>query len=157
MKPQSYTLHAGNAYRELVLQNALAFLERLPQTKSWQIEVREYHKPRSSKQRRALFGVAYKAIMAAMGLSGEKEKNELHAYFCADYFGSHKDSFGRARPNRTTTTNERGEHEEIDVSEALKMYAHIQRRAAEVGIDVPDPDPALASEGNDHAPQRREG
>lgn len=153
MKPTRYILHGRLASRSDVFGQMIAFLGRLPQDKSWQIEITEWHKVRSPKQRRALFGVAYKAIMEHMGLSGEAEKNALHRYFCGDFFGLEKDAFGRDVPIRTTSKNERGEDDEIDVRTALAMYAHIQRRAAEQGIDVPDPDPALSEGDHPNAPR----
>lgn len=137
---QSYVLHKGDPNRELVLANLDSFLNRLPDTKSWQVEVFEYHKPSSEKQRRSLFGVAYKVIMAATGLHGEKEKAQLHRDFCCDFFGTRM-VLGKPHPIRTTTTNERGERDKINTVTALELYAHIQRTVAGFGIDVPDPDP----------------
>lgn len=157
MKPARYILHAGDAGAGVILHNAISFLTRLTKEKSWEIEIREWHKPRSPKQRKALFGVAYKIIMEHVGLEGEDEKRALHRYFCGQFFGLKKDELGRDVPVRTTTKNERGEDDEISTLEALKMYAHIQRRAAENGIDVPDPDPALSEEGHPYAPAKGDG
>lgn len=141
MTAKPYILHAKHPDRELVRANLHAFIDRLPDTKSWQVIIEQYHKPSTAKQRRSLFGVAYKAIMEATGLRGSRDKERLHENMCGEFFGW-KDApmVGRV-PVRTTTTNERGEREKITTLVALEMYAHIQHLAAEYGVDVPDPDP----------------
>jgi len=136
-----FILHAGDDERPRILANCAAFLGQLPPSKSWQIEIVPYVKKRSPKQRRALFGAAYKALMEFAGLEGSEEKNELHRFMCREYFGERPDALGRMVPVRTTTKNERGEHDEISVDEALKFYAFLQRKGADVGCYVPDPDP----------------
>lgn len=136
---QTFVFHKEDPYRERIVVNATEFLWRLPAGKSWQVEIRPYRKPRSDKQRKALFGAAYKPIMEYMGLRGEQDKNDLHAFFCGEYWGWHPQL--RNKPIRTTTRNERGERDEISTREALDFYAFIQQRAAEQGVFVPDPDP----------------
>jgi len=42
------------------------------------VTVEEYRPARSAKQRSALFGCAYKALMEQMGLRGERDKEALH-------------------------------------------------------------------------------
>lgn len=140
---QKFILHTDPT-RGMILANAHAFLDRLPDTKAWQIEIKQYRKSRSDKQRNSLFGVAYKPIMEFVGLRGDKDKQELHTYFCGEYFGwTEGGSFSRKRPVRTTTKNERGEDDEIDTQTANDMYAFIQQRASEQGIYVPDPEPQV--------------
>jgi len=142
VKPQRYILNANDDNRDHVRANAQGFIDRLPSDKSWQIEVREWHKPRSGQQRKALFAAAYGAIMEATGLQGEREKNQLHEYMCMEFWGSKPGVMpGMVVPVRTTTTNERGERDEIDAATAIEFYEFIQRKGAECGIDVPDPDP----------------
>lgn len=141
MNAQHYILHAEHPDRQLVRANLDSYLNRLPDDKSWEIEVRQYHKTRTDKQRRSLFGVAYKAIMDATGLRGARDKDQLHENMCGEFFGwKAVPMLGRV-PVRTTTVNENGEKDEIDTNTALDMYEHIQRIAIEYGIDVPDPDP----------------
>lgn len=138
---QRYILHKNDDSRDQVKANLHAFIDRLPSDKAWQCVIDAYHKPRTTKQRKALFSAAYGPIMEFMGLQGTEDKNELHRFFCREFFGEREDAFGRMVPIRTTTRNERGEREEITTVVALEMYAFIQRRAAEQGIDVADPDP----------------
>lgn len=135
----SHVLHKGHPDHDIVRANLHAFIDRLPDTKSWEVEVSEYHKPRSDKQRKALFGAAYKPLMEFMGLRGEHDKEDLHHFFCGEYWGWHP--VLRNKPLRTTTRNEQGQRQEISTVEALDFYAFIQQRAAERGVMVPDPDP----------------
>lgn len=138
---QRYILHKNDDGRDQVRANLHAFIDRLPVDKAWQVEIVPHHKKRTDRQRRTLFGAAYGPIMAHMGLQGSDDKRDLHTFFCRDFFGERMDSIGRMVPIRTTTRNERGERDEITTVVALEMYAFIQRRASEQGIDVPDPDP----------------
>lgn len=141
MNHQTYTLHANDPGRALVKANAHAFIDRLPESKPWEIEIRPRRKTRSAKQRKSLFGVAYKAIMDATGLQGDADKRQLHRDMCGEFYGWTDGPLNLRKPVRTTTRNERGEPEEITTVDALELYAFIQRKAAEFGIDVPDPDP----------------
>ena len=104
------------------------------------VSVEEAKIERTEKQRASLFGVGYKALMAQMGLSGERDKQQLHTMFCGEYWGW-RDVGMLRRPVRTTTTDEHGKRDVISISDQLALYAWIQKRAAEYGYDVPDPDP----------------
>lgn len=141
---QAYALHKGDHRRDMVRANLHAFIDRLPASKSWRIEIKELRKERSLDQNAAVFGVAYAAIMAASGLEGDKEREQLHRDFCGDFWGWTTGPMGHRRPVRTTTRNERGERDVIDTETMARFYDFIQRTAAEYGIDVPDPDPLWA-------------
>lgn len=142
MKPQAYQLNANGPERPQVVANIHAFVDRLPSDKAYTVTVEVQKRVRSDSQRGALFGVAYKAIMEATGLRGSKDKDDLHEFFCGEYWGwTEPTALMKSRPVRTTTKNERGERDEISAMQALDMYAFIQQRAAENSIDVPDPDP----------------
>ena len=138
---QTFILHANDPGRERVLLNLIAFLQRLPEDKGWEVEIARYVKARTDKQRKAMFGAAYKALMEFSGLEGSREKEQLHRDMCGEFYGWTNDALGRRKPVRTTTTNERGERDEISIEEQLKFYAFLQRQGAEVGCYVPDPDP----------------
>lgn len=95
---------------------------------------------RSTLQNKALWGCAYKALEEQTG----NEPEDLHRYFCGEFFGWQKYEVMGAwtkRPVRTTTTNEAGERDVIDKMRMAEFYDFIQDRAARVGFDVPDPDP----------------
>lgn len=140
-KPQIYVLNANHPSRAQVLANLHAFVDRLPQDKAWRVEISRAHDRRSAKQNRAMWGVAYDVIMEATGLQGEDERKQLHRTFCGDFFGWTDGAMGMRKPVRTTTTNELGEKDPIDTATMAAFYDFIQRKAADFGIDVPDPDP----------------
>jgi hypothetical protein len=138
----AFVLDPKNPNCEHIRECLHKFIDQLPRTKAWEWTWRPFQKKRSDKQRKALFGAAYKPIMEFMGLRGEDDKEELHRFFCGEFWGWAKDGpFSSRRPARTTTKNERGERDEIDTKTALEFYAFIQQKAAEQGIYVPDPDP----------------
>ena len=73
------------------------------------VDVDEFVEERTDRQRRTLFGVAYKELMAQMGLAGEREKDQLHEMMCGEYFGwRDAGAMGATArvPVRTTTRNE---------------------------------------------------
>ena len=137
----SFVLHRNASNRSQILANCVSFLSQLPDTKDWQVSIDPYRKPYSAKQRKSMFGVAYAALMDYAGLEGEQDKRELHSFMCREYFGEYADKFGNKHPKRTTTKDENGEKNPISVAEQLKFYAFLQRKGAEVGCYVPDPDP----------------
>lgn len=144
--------------------DAIASLARLLEHflpgRELEISIEEWKPERSSKQRNALFGCAYKALMEQMGLSGAREKDDLHTTLCGSYWGWRTvEVLGTARrvPVRTTTTNEKGRRDVISMREQLEFYEFIQRQAAEYGFCVPDPDPAwrIRAEMDAELEQRR--
>lgn len=137
---QTFILHKDPT-RARILENAIAFLRMLPESKAWELEIRPHVKKRSTKQRKALFGAAYGALMEFSGLEGSEDKRELHRFMCGEFFGWKLDAFGRRVPVRTTTKDEHGKPDEINVEQALRFYAFLQRKGAEAGCYVPDPDP----------------
>jgi hypothetical protein len=137
---ERYVLNAGGPEREQVRANAHAFIDRLPASKSWKIEIKEYRKERTTDQNAALFGLAYPIIAKATG----NDVDDLHQAFCGKAFGwVDVEVMGevRRRPRRTTTTNDEGERSVLSTIEFADFWAMVQRISAECGIDVPDPDP----------------
>jgi len=134
-------LNKNDLRREGILASTIARLNVLPLDHSWMVEVTLLKRERTAKQRRSLFGVAYKALMEFSGLSGAAEKDALHWQMCGEYWGWKRTALGTKVPNRTTTTNENGERDVISTMEQLDFYAFLQRLGAGVGCNVPDPDP----------------
>ncbi len=135
------TITAGN--REGDIESLGRLLAAFLPGRELTVTIEEAKAERSDLQRRSLFGCAYKALMAQMGLSGESEKNDLHEFLCGEFWGwREKNIMGQIHryPIRTTTRGEDGKRDVISVREQLDLYAWIQRRAAENGYDVPDPD-----------------
>lgn len=124
--------------------NAKTYLDWLPVDGSMEVEFRPYKKPRRPKQNASLWGVAYPPLMEKMGLRGEQEKEELHEYFCGEYFGW-KEYYimnkKKVKPVRTTTRNENGERDLVSTIVMADFYSFVQQQGADNGIYVPDPDP----------------
>lgn len=100
----------------------------------------QWKEPRSDPQNNALWGVAYKAIEEATGNAPQ----DLHEYFCGEFWGWVESTvMGRRKikPRRTTTRDENGRASKVKADEFAKFYDFIQRRMAENGVYVPDPDP----------------
>lgn len=119
----------------------MTFLAAVPLTEEFQVTIGPIKKERSDLQNRALWGCAYKTLRDATG----NDPEDLHAYFCGEYFGwSEYEVLGqkRKRPARTTTKDQDGKRDVISTFHLSDFYAFIQQRAAEtVGVYVPDPDP----------------
>jgi hypothetical protein len=130
--------------RDEILARMVRFVHQLDAAKAWEWTCAPYKRKRSVSQNNALFGVAYPPIMEHCGLRGERDREDLHSYFCGEFWGwVEYDLLGKRkhRPKRTTTTNEDGKRDVISTTEFMDFYAFVQQRAAEQGILVPDPDP----------------
>lgn len=137
---QRFQLNANGPERPRVLANAHAFIDRLPMDRSWRIEIALLRKSRTTDQNAALWGVAYPPICEATGY----HPDELHDAMCRKFFGTREcEVMGElvTRPRRTTTTDEHGKHDVIDRATFADFYSMVQRIGAEIGVDVPDPDP----------------
>lgn len=122
--------------------NAIKEIEGLPYDKDWQIEISPYSESRSGAQNRSLFGVIYPQLMEFMGLSGERDKEDLHEYLCCEYFGSvEKEIMGKAiyRPKRTTTRDETGKRATLSKLEFSNFIDWIVRKGAEYGCQITMP------------------
>jgi len=98
--------------------------------KKVKVTVGQYRKSRSVQQNRALWGIAYKALSESTGNDAE----DLHQYFLIEYHGSEViEVMGQKRkvPLKRSST--------MTTSEFSDFYQFIQRRAAENGYYVPDP------------------
>lgn len=140
MSQQRFVLHANDRGRDLVRANVHTFVDRLPANTAWDVTITKHEKDYSAKQRRSIFGAAYKALMEFSGLEGDEDKRSLHRFMCGEYFGWKDGAFER-KPRRSTTIDENGRKHKITTREALAFYAFLQRRGSEVGCFVPDPDP----------------
>lgn len=99
---------------------------------------------RSPEQLGAMFGLAYKVIMAETGLRGDKDRKKLHRDFCGEYFGWRTVKvMGKTwkEPARTTSRDENGKRVAFSNAEQAEFYGFIEQRAAEFGIVIPAPDP----------------
>ena len=132
--------------RGVIIGDIAGHLQALPLDKAFEVEIRPYRSRRTVDQNAALFGVLYPPLMEFVGLSGDRDKQDLHEYFCGEFFGWREvNVMGKTKhqPKRTTTTDEEGKSVTIDVATFNEFIAFIQQRAAENGCVLPDPDPHL--------------
>jgi hypothetical protein len=121
--------------RDRAIERVAGFLTRLPQDKAWRVSVAEQKRTRTQSQNRYLWGVAYPAILAGGGEAlGGWTAEDLHEYFLGEHFGWETlEGFGRKRmrPIRRSA--------KLTTLEFSDYVGFIQRKAAELGIYVPDP------------------
>jgi hypothetical protein len=130
---------AGNG-RQRIRDNLVAFIDSLDSKVPWEIEVTKYAKPRTNPQNQALWGLAYPTLEKATGQS----VNDWHEYMLGEKYGWVECVlFGKRRlkPARTTTTGFDGRPNKLSRAEFSDYYAFIQKRAAQNGIMIEDPDP----------------
>lgn len=118
----------------------IALLSSIPLETAFQVTLAPLKKERSNLQNKALWGCAYETLRKLTG----NDKDDLHEYFCGEYFGWEvKDVMGAKKksPKRTTTTDYDGKRDVISTIHLSDFYSFIQQRSAENGYYVPDPDP----------------
>lgn len=122
--------------RDRTICNIVDVLEDLPADQGFRLEIHEHKSTRSLKQNAYLWGVVYPAI--AQHLQGW-ESADIHEYCLGEYFGWETISgLGkkRLRPLRRSS--------KLSKLEFMNYIEFIQRRMAEHGIVIPDPDPDYA-------------
>jgi len=114
---------------------ATRFINSLPLDKAWEVTVREYKRKRSDEQNRFLWGGVYQTILeAGRETLGGWTKDDLHDYFLGEHFGWETiEGFGKKRikPLRRSSR--------LSKIEFTDYVAFIQRKCAELGIYIPDP------------------
>ena len=145
-----FILHANDKNRANILANAVSFLHQLPDNKPWELTIEPHKREYTGKQRRSIFGPAYKAMMDFSGLEGDEEKKELHRFWCMEFFGRKQTEFGE-RPVRTTMRDENGKKNPISTAEAVRFYEFLQRKGAEVGCYIDPPDPFWREKAREEA------
>lgn len=131
MTTQTFVLHPDST-RDRVMSNVVRFIGMLPKDKAWKIEVKPHAKTRSSEQNRYLWGAVYPAFLAA--LDGW-EAEDVHEYLLGEWSGWERiEGMGRVRlkPIRRSSNLTR--------KEFLEYTEFCQRKGAEYGIYVPDPE-----------------
>ena len=126
--------------RIAVIGRVTTFLIAAYPGKPIRVDVEQDKPERSSDQNAALFGLAYKTIRMETG----NDVEELHQWACGEYFGwTEYEVMGqrKKRPVRTTTTDEHGKREVMGKLDFADFFSFVQRKAAEFGIFIPDPDP----------------
>lgn len=124
---QTIVMNAGNRER------VLGFLAGLASNKAWLIQISPWRRLRNSQQNRYLWGVCYPAILAR--LPGW-EPEDVHQYFLGEHYGWQPLEFmGQPTGQQSPLKGSSG----MTTAEFADHVAYIQRKAAEAGIYIPDP------------------
>lgn len=129
---QQILLPAGMS-REGVIGRIQRLLASLPLDKAWRVEIAEHKPQRSTQQNRYLFGVCYPRLLKV--LPGW-EASDVHDFMLGEHFGWETiEGLGkkRLRPLRRSSR--------LNKQEFSDFVAYIQRRAADLGVFIPDADP----------------
>ena len=130
---QTFVLHK-DATRERVLGNLVRFVQSLPDTKAWKVEIAQHARRRSDEQNRYLWGVVYPAFEQA--LEGW-DKEDIHEYLLGEHFGWQRiEGMGRAKVKPLKRSSK------LTKAEFADYVDFCQRKGAEHGIYVPDPEAA---------------
>lgn len=133
MKP--ITLGPKPEQRESQLAAVCRFIMSAHIGKPINIKITVARTERTDRQNAYLWGVAYKILGEHMGHSAD----ELHEWLCGEYFGWQDRALPGGRvtsvPLRTTTKPDK-----LDDREFWKYVEFIQRKAAEAGVYMPDPE-----------------
>jgi hypothetical protein len=127
---QAITLPAGRPDSA----RAAAFIQSLPVDRAWRVVVEAWKPRRSDQQNRYLWGVVYPAVLSGGELDGW-DSEDLHEYFLGECFGWETlEGFGRkrVRPIRRSSR--------LNKQEFADYVGFIQRKAANLGIYIPDPE-----------------
>lgn len=128
MKEQTFILQRSV---ERNLTRLVAFLSALPADRAWKVTIDEWKPRRSDQQNRFLWGVVYKTICDHLpGWSAD----DVHEYCLGECFGWETlEGLGRRRlrPLRRSS--------KLSRVEFAAYIEFIQRRMAEHGIYIPDP------------------
>lgn len=118
------------------IASAISVMVRwLDQTKSWKVTLEEFKPRRSDMQNAFLWGVVYPSILEGGGeaLAGW-QKDDLHEYMLGEHFGWETLTLGGKTVHKPVRRSSRLNKQ--DFSDYLEF---LSRRAAELGIVIPEP------------------
>lgn len=128
---QTITLPAGRADS----LRAAAFIQSLPVGQAWRVVVEPFKPRRSESQNRYLWGVVYPTF--TKHLDGW-EAEDIHEFFLGEHFGWETlEGLGRKRVKPVRRSAKLSKQEFSD------YVAFIQRKGAEMGLYIPDPEEQL--------------
>jgi hypothetical protein len=134
--PAMFVVLPATMPRERIIERIARTLGGLCTERAWAVMVKEHKPKRSNQQNRYLWGVVYPEIMKH--LKGW-DAQDVHDYLLGEHFGWETiEGFGRRRlrPLRRSSG--------LTKREFAAYLEFIQRRMAELGIFIPDPDAELA-------------
>lgn len=126
MREQTVIIQKGGSLSRIV-----GLLSELVKEMPLKVTIAEYKRTRSLEQNRALWGVIYPAVL--QHLPGW-DADDLHEYFLGEWSGWEIiEGFGRKRMRPVRRSSK------LSTTEFAEYIAFIQRRMAEHGIYIPDP------------------
>lgn len=140
MTTQTFIL-PKNKRRDDALARIIRAIHALPVDKLYAVEIRERKRGRTLAQNSYLWGVCYAEILRQGGeaLAGW-EAEDIHQYMLGEWSGWEElEGLGRKRlrPVKRSST--------LSVTEFMDFVEFIQRKAAGLGIYIPDPNEELAA------------
>lgn len=131
---------ASRGDRERAVGRVARFLAGLGDGDAWKVEITKSRKRRSDQQNRYLWGVCYPTFLSG---GGEELRDwaaeDLHEYFLGEVFGWERlQGLGRTRMRPLKRSSR------LSTVEFGEFVAAIQRKAAELGIYIPDPNEGSA-------------
>ena len=123
-----------------LIMSLRACIVDLSPDRPWGISISELQEEYSGRQRKALWGHAYKIIFTETG----NKPDYLHDIFCASFFGSKIiDVLGNKKriPIRTTTHDENGDRDKISTAEFVLFFDFVRAEVAEYDVVITDPNP----------------
>jgi hypothetical protein len=131
---QSIRIPKAGPFRDAVIQRMVRYLSLLPADKEYRADVDEYRKTRSDSQNKYLWGAVYPTILKDGNLDGWHAE-DLHEYFLGEHFGWETvEGFGRKRMRPIKRSSR------LSTVEFADYVDFIQRKAAELGIYIADPE-----------------
>lgn len=110
---------------------AVAFLAALPRDRAWRVKVEPWKRTRSHAQNAYLWGVCYRALLEH--LPGW-DASDVHEYMLGEWAGWEViEGFGRKRMKPIRRSSR------LSTVEFADYVGFIQRKAAELGVFIPDP------------------
>lgn len=125
----------GDPSREPVLANVRRALELLPKNRAIAVTFVRHSERRSLDQNAALWAVAYATIGKTLGYDRD-DLEKLHEQLLCEHFGEKESNLMGIMvkvPHQRSS--------KLSKIEFAGFYDYVQRRAAEFGVFVPDPDP----------------
>lgn len=140
MSEKKFVIQPDKA-RARSIERIVNYMRSLPLDKPFEALIGELVREYTDRQRKALFGHAYKIIMEDTG----NDKDDLHNHFCGEFFGWRDMTImgsPNIKPRRTTTKDEDGHRDKISTDEFVKFFDAVVRQAAQFhNIVIPDPNP----------------
>jgi len=124
-------------FRSRSLSKLFNLLSALSESVAWKITIERWYKPRTSSQNKTIWSLAYGTVLEKGGeqLRGW-DKDDLHEFFLGEWSGWEVvEGFGKKRQKPIKRSSKLSREEFAD------YFDFIQRKAAEFGIVIDDPDP----------------